>query len=270
MTSALPLSVAIPCKNSERTIGRTLESLRGLASEIIGVDSGSEDGTIRLLEEVGARVERITWAGYNDAAQRALEMCTQPWAMILDSDESIEPELAASMRSALSAVDDSICGFAVNRRVWYRGRFLNHAWQPEWRVRIVRRRLVPDSIRYQGLDPHGSIALLGRGVGRFERLSGILRHDTITDMASFMAQQVRWASAAARSLHAGGARGSYWKLLTSPPGAFLKQMVLKQAWRDGWRGWCAAAATTAATLVKHAILLDLSRESGPREGGGSA
>jgi hypothetical protein len=61
----------------------------------------------------------------------------------------------------------------------------------------------------------------------------------------------------AASLAATGARGSTWGLITSPPAAFLKQVVLKQAWRDGRPGWMAAASTAAGTLMKHIALLEL-------------
>ena len=65
------------------------------------------------------------------------------------------------------------------------------------------------------------------------------------------------ASTMARSLHAAGVRTSPLRLMLSPPGAFLKQIVLKQAWRDGTPGWLAAASTAAASLMKHAVLLEL-------------
>jgi hypothetical protein len=38
----------------------------------------------------------------------------------------------------------------------------------------------------------------------------------------------------------------------------MKQMVVRQAFRDGWRGWVAAAATASAALCKQAALLELS------------
>ena len=64
--SLMPLSVSIVCKNSESTIGRTLESVAGLATEIVAVDSGSTDGTIALLEQHKARIIRSPWLGYID------------------------------------------------------------------------------------------------------------------------------------------------------------------------------------------------------------
>ena len=50
--SALPLSVAIVTLNEEANLPRLLASIRGLASEIVIIDSGSTDRTIAALRFV--------------------------------------------------------------------------------------------------------------------------------------------------------------------------------------------------------------------------
>ena len=89
----MPLSVAIVCRNNDATIGRTLESVAGLAAEVVAVDSGSTDGTIPLLERHGARVIRSDWKGHVATKQMALEACVQEWVLCIDSDESLQPDL---------------------------------------------------------------------------------------------------------------------------------------------------------------------------------
>jgi glycosyltransferase involved in cell wall biosynthesis len=255
----LPLSAAIVCRDSERTIGRTLDSVAGLAAEIVALDSGSTDGTIGILERSGARVVRVAWQGHVATKQQALDACTLAWVLALDSDESLTPRLRASIEQALSRDDPALAGYEVNRVVYYRGRPLRHAWQPEWRLRLVRR----GAARWTGLDPHDTLALVQSDAPRrVGRLDGALRHDSIETFAAFLGKQARHAEVMAASLHAAGRNGSPMRLLLSPPGAFLKQIVLKGAWRDGWPGWLAAASTAAGSLMKHAILIERSRSAG--------
>ncbi|MCC6284027.1 MAG: glycosyltransferase family 2 protein [Phycisphaerales bacterium] len=269
MSEPLPLSAAIVCRNNDDTIERTLASVRPLCAEIVALDSGSTDGTIGLLERFGARVDRVSWRGHIATKQAALESCTQPWVLCIDSDESIEPDLAASIRASLAGAADDLAGLMVNRKVWYDGRYLDHAWQPEWRLRLVRRALVPGQARWGGVDPHDKLEVQGR----VERVAGTMRHDTVRGLGRFLAAQVSLAQASARSLHAAGRRGSRWRLIASPPGAFVKQIVMKRAFLDGWRGWCAAGSAAAGALMKHAMLLDLDRAArerahpGPGTGG---
>lgn len=247
------LSVAIVCRDNERTIGRTLESVRGLATEIIAVDSGSTDGTVGLLERHNAMIVRTRWKGYVATKQLALEACTQEWVLCLDSDESVEPDLRVALEWVLARNEASPDGYTINRKVYYRGRPLNFAWQPERRVRLVRR----GRARWGGLDPHDALEVQGR-IGA---LAGTLRHDSVGTWGEFLEKQAQHSVLMAASMWRQGQRGSLLRLLTSPVSAVLKQLVLKQAWRDGWPGWLAAASTGASALMKHAALIELSRTS---------
>ncbi len=257
MAEPLDLSVAIMCKDNEDTIRRTLESVAPLASEIVAVDSGSTDRTMDALRAFHARIEERPWQGYIQTCQIAMELCTKSWVLAIDTDESIEPDLADAIRDALERDDESIAGYRMNRKVWYRGRFLNHAWQPEWRLRLVRRSLIPDRIRSMGAEPHHRIDWFQPDPAlRISDLQGTMRHDTIRDLRSFLAGQIRLADQGAATLAARGVRPSRRRVVTSPIGALTKQIILKQAWRDGWRGWVAGGSAALATLAKHVLLFD--------------
>lgn len=252
--ATLPLSVAIVCRNNERTIGRTLASVKDLASEIVAVDSGSTDGTIALLENAGATIIRSAWLGHIRTKQTALDACTQEWVLALDSDESLEPTLADSIRKTLVGAPIAD-GFEINRKVWWDGVWLNHAWQPEWRLRLVRR----GKFRWGGYDPHDALEPADGGVASVTRLAGDMRHESFTTMAEHLAAQARYAEIAAESYLKMGRRTNVWKMTFNPVSAFLKQLILRQAFRDGWRGWAAAGAVAATTLMKHLVLLERQR-----------
>ncbi len=256
---ALPLSVALACRNNAATIGRLLDSLAPLgACEIVALDNGSTDGTIEMLERAGATVIRGQWRGYAKTKQEVMDACTRPWILNLDSDESLEPGLAAAIADAVRRDVPGIVAYRVNRQTWYRGRPLRHAWQPEWITRLVQR----GAAEWTGTEPHprlevrtgGRIADLGGGEG------ANLRHDSFATFAEHLARQATYSRLGAEALFAEGVRGSYLRLLTSPPGAFFKQLVLKRAFLDGPPGWLAAATTAAGTLMKHAILIELSQK----------
>ncbi len=258
MQMALPLSVATVCKNNRDTMSRVLESVAGLATEIVAVDSGSTDGTLDLLREHGVHIIETEWKGHIATKQMALEACSQPWVLHLDSDEPVEPDLAASIRALIEQDDDAVGGARVNRKVWYRGRFLNHVWQPEWRLRLVRQRDIQSGrAKWGGLDPHDKL-YLDADTGRVEDLHGTLRHESFETFAEHLAKQIALSRIAADSMYAAGKRGSRWRLLVSPPGAFMKQIIAKQGWRDGRAGWLAAGSSAAGALMKHMMLLERS------------
>ncbi|MDX2146454.1 MAG: glycosyltransferase family 2 protein [Planctomycetota bacterium] len=274
------LSIAIICKNNQTTIGRTLEASGSLAAavhrqhqsaransdrgvheliEIVAVDSGSTDGTLALLESAGARIIRTDWRGYVGTKQFALEACRGDWILSLDSDESPEPELIETIAALVIAGQASEDAFEINRKIWYAGAFLEHAWQPEWRLRLVRRGVA----RWTGIDPHDKLEVQRHykeggapSVSRLPR-SAAIRHDCLESPWAFLGRQVSHSRLFAQGLFDAGKRTSPLRLATSPAGAFLKQLLLKRAWRDGWRGWVASACHAAASGMKHACLLHI-------------
>ncbi|MBL8990798.1 MAG: glycosyltransferase family 2 protein [Phycisphaerae bacterium] len=253
----LPLSVAIVCRDNVGTIGAAVDSVRDLAAEIVALDNGSTDGTIELLESRGVRVERTQWLGHIRTKQRALEACRQPWILSIDSDESVRPDLAESIRRAFAGGEPGEPALAVRRVVYYRARPLKHAWQPEWRTRLVR----AGSARWAGRDPHDVLTPVDPSV-RPRRLDGVLRHDSISTFIEFLHKQVQYGRISADELHAAGKRSGPFRLVVSPCGAFLKQLVVKRSFLDGWPGWLAASSACIASAAKHVALIELGRTNG--------
>ena len=254
--ATLPLSVAVICRDNERTIGQTLDSVRGLARQIVVVDSGSTDGTLKLARTAGAEVVEQAWLGFGAQKNVAAKHCREPWILFLDSDESVEPNLAAAMREALKLDDPAIGGYEVNRAIVFAGRMMQHAWRPEWRLRLVRNGWAA----WSDDRVHESLDFINAHAGaRIERLRGDLRHDAIPSITAHLAKQLEYAELGAADYIAKGRTGGVSSLVTSPIGAWAKQMLRRQAWRDGWRGWSAASISACATLMKHLVLLERTR-----------
>lgn len=254
--NATDLSAAIVCRNNADTIGAVLDSLRGLASQLVVVDSGSNDATMELVLACRAWAEVVllqtAWRGHIATKQLALRACTRRHALCLDSDEPLTPQLASAVRDACAR---DLPAARVNRVVEYRGHLLEHCWQPEWRLRLVRTDLVADGrAAWGGLDPHDKLSV-GPSVP-VEDLTGTLIHRSFASFEEHLGNQIRLQAVSARSLRRAGKRGSRLRLVTSPPGAFLKQLVLKSSWRDGRAGWLAAGTAAAGALMKHMILLE--------------
>ena len=87
------ISVVTVCYNSERTIRRTLESVRGQTYgniEYVVVDGGSTDGTLAVLDEyrhVIAKFVSEPDSGVYDAMNKGVRMATGDWIHILNSDD---------------------------------------------------------------------------------------------------------------------------------------------------------------------------------------
>jgi glycosyltransferase involved in cell wall biosynthesis len=138
----VPVSVIVPIKNEAENLPRCLGSITW-ADEILVVDSQSTDGSQRIAEEAGARVVQFefngTWPKKKNWALEHLPFRNE-WIFILDADEVLPSEAEAEFRAAIANAGSTV-GFWINRRFMFMGRWLRHAYYPNWNLRLFRHSL---------------------------------------------------------------------------------------------------------------------------------
>lgn len=78
-------------KNEAETIRPCLESVQGIASQMVIVDTGSTDNTVEIARKLGATVISFPWTDHFAAARNAaLEPLTTDWVLSLDADEELD------------------------------------------------------------------------------------------------------------------------------------------------------------------------------------
>lgn len=88
------LSVILATRNEEANIGRCLESVKGIADEIIVLDEYSEDKTVEISKRHGAKVFlEPHHDNFHITKQKALEKAKGDWILQLDADEVVTPKL---------------------------------------------------------------------------------------------------------------------------------------------------------------------------------
>ena len=85
----IPLTIIILTFNEEANIKFAVNSGIGWAEEIIVLDSGSTDGTIKIAEELGAKIFYRKFDNYANQRNYALKELpiTTEWILFLDADE---------------------------------------------------------------------------------------------------------------------------------------------------------------------------------------
>ena len=254
----MKISACLITLNEERNLPRCLTSVAPLADEILVVDSGSTDATAEIARQFGARVVRQDWLGYVGQKNFALDRAAHPWALSLDADEEISPELAAAIARVKSgpAVESPGApnGYQVSRLVYYHGRWIRHGdWYPDRLVRLFRR----DIARFTGGRVHEKLDLSGE----HPLLPGHLHHYTYADPTDRAARCALYAGLWAQSAHEQGRRAHPWSPALHSLGRFLKGYLLKGGLLDGAVGWDVAAGNAREVWLKYHRLLELNRES---------
>ncbi|WP_244501768.1 glycosyltransferase family 2 protein [Stappia sp. ES.058] len=232
MTAAPPISVFIIAHNEEDRIARAIRSVESFADEVIVVDSGSTDQTVRRAESRGARVLVNPWPGYGAQKRFAEDQCRNDWLFNLDADEAATTSLAEEIKTLAA------CG-ALERA-------------PFWRVRI-RDVFAHESGPAAWAYGYNQIRLYDRTKGRFSaspvhdtvrppkgaaiaQLEGAMAHRSIRSVAFHVEKMNRYSTMQADDMAARGRRIGRWRLVTEFPLAFLKAYVLRRYALYGWWG----------------------------------
>jgi len=244
----LPLSVVLISYNEEDNIERTLEAVKDIASEIIVVDSGSTDKTVEIARHFGAKVFIEKWKGYREQKNSALKKASQEWILSLDCDEVVSEELKKSIIGALKKPEAD--GYILKRKTIYLGKPLNYAWQPDERLRLVKKSSNP---RWEGGDIHEYLVI----DGKTKVLDGYLYHYTYRDLKDHFSKVVTYSKLSAEDLWKNGKKFSFHKLLLNPSASFIREYFLKRGFLDGIRGLLVAVSATFYTFLKYAYLWEM-------------
>jgi tetratricopeptide (TPR) repeat protein len=199
------VSLCLITRDEARNLPRVIESVRGLATEIIVVDTGSTDDTIRVAERLKAKVETIAWEDdFAAARNHSLRLATGDWILVLDADDEIcrenIPSLVDWLRQSPS-VDvvglyrryphpemqrDSV---SVQPRLFRNHRGLRFAGAVhEQLVHADGRMALPDVTLTATIYHHGAIEGPGATARRRERNSRILKRVLEQDPADLRAR----------------------------------------------------------------------------------
>ena len=139
---SLDLAVVILTYNEGRHIARALQSVAGLASRIIVVDSFSTDDTVAIACLHGAVVLQHKFSNHAKQFQWGLDnaLITEKWIMRLDADEIIEPDLVEEIISKLPRMSNDVVGINLKRKHIFMGRWVRHGGRyPLLLLRVWRR-----------------------------------------------------------------------------------------------------------------------------------
>src|SRR5208283_4796231 len=241
----IPLSVCLVVQNEQDNLPRVLQSMQGIADEIIVVDGGSADRTPEIAREFGARVFFRAFTNHADQKNYAASLASHDWIFLLDADEELSKELKESVRQWKERTPQCDV-YEMSRLTWYLGAWIHHSrWYPDWQRRIYER----GSASFAGAI-HSAL----RYDGKIGRLDGDLLHYTIRNYAEHEAKLDRYTSAIAQEMFDQGKRNWRGAMWFAAPWSWVRHFVLGSGFLDGYRGALIAQMAARGVRQKFAKL----------------
>lgn len=248
----IALTATIITFNEEKNIERCLQSLQGVADEIVVIDSHSKDQTKSICERFGVTFITHDFKGHIEQKNVAIDRASHPWILSLDADEALTEELRASILSVKK--NPTLYGYSFNRLTYYCGHWVRYCgWYPDTKLRLVHK----DHARWTGVNPHDRLAMNhGEPIGH---LKGDLLHYSYYTREDHLRQIDYFSRIAAKELIQRGKKSSWPLIALKVTAQFFKSFILKTGFLDGKTGWTISRLSAFATYKKYHTLLKLNR-----------
>jgi hypothetical protein len=255
----LPISVVIVSKNAAAQLPRVIRSVRDWTDEVILGLTNETDNSAEVATALGATVCELTWQGYRDTKNAAVQRARNRWILSLDCDEEVPIGLRDEIATFIRDVGTGAHVAArFPRKTWFLDRWIAHGdWYPDHCTRLFDR----DRARWGGgatherLECDGPVALLKSDLLHYSFDS--VRHAVIkllntADLAA--AQHVAQKRPAPRL-----------KMITHPAWAFFRCYVIKRGFLDGTPGLIVAGLAAVGRFTKYSRQYEALRARPPSE-----
>lgn len=223
------LSVVVSAYNEEKTLGRCLASVAGLADEIIVVDNTSLDKTVNVAKKYTKKIfTRPNRLMLNTNKNFGFAKATGEWILNLDADEVVTTELAAEIKKMLQA-NPSDDGFWIKRKNYSFGKWIQHGlWWPDKQIRLFRRE--------KGIFPCVHIHEYIRVEGTIGELMEPYVHYNYESVHQYLLKIDRTSSSEAIFLTEAKYQLAWYDAIRFPVSDFIKIYFAEGGYKDGLHG----------------------------------
>jgi len=232
-TSINKLSVVIITKNEEKVITDAIKSSL-FANEVLVLDSGSTDETINIAKNLGVKVLHQEWLGFGKQKQKAVELASNDWVFVLDSDERISNELQQEIVQVLNNPKND--GYFVPRLNNFFGKDIKTCGlYPDYTIRLFNRK----KGKFSEVEVHESVQLSNPGY-----LKSNIIHSAYDSIEEFITKQNRYSTLNHK-------KRNMIKAIINPYWTFFKLFILKRGFLDGWHGFVISKLYAQYTFWKY-------------------
>ena len=225
------ISASIIAKNEEKNIGPCIERLKNWADEIIVVDGYSEDNTVTIAENLGAKVVKHRFEGdFSKERNLAMGNASGDWVLHLDADDRVSDEFKKSVDNVIDNANNIVV-YKFKRKNYFLGHFMENGGWYHYIPNLVKR----DSVKFEG-------ALHERPVhtGEVGVIEADVEHYPFESISQFIIRHNRYSSIDAEKMYKKEGKSKLKEVRRNAIGrtfkVFWKMYIKKKGYREGIYG----------------------------------
>lgn len=239
----IPISVVVITKNEEENIAECLKSAAG-ADEIIVLDDDSTDKTAEIAKRYTDKVFSRKMDIEGKHRNYAYSLARNDWALSLDADERMSPELIAELAELFKNGTEPHKAYTIPIKTYIGSRWIKHAgWYPAPKVRLFERR----SFKYEEAEVHPRVFI----DGTCGHLKKDIVHYSYRDFHDFFQSLNNQTTLEARKWFKERRRINFIKMYRKGASRFLKAYVQKGGFKDGFLGFVVSWAGAAYQFMSY-------------------
>lgn len=239
------ISVIIITHNEAANIGRCLHSIKGIADEVIVVDSFSIDETVSIAKASGAIVIQHAFEGYGAQKYFAQQQASNDWILSMDADEALSDTLQQSILTIKA--NPRYNAYKFNFLTNYCGNWIRHCgWYPDPKLRLwdkTKGTMLTDKV-------HEGFVLNSRNE-QVGFLNGDMLHYSFNTISDHLKKIQHYSQIGAEFDVARGKKCSLIKLLLAPKWEFLNSFIFHLGFLDGYYGYVVCKNSAFASFAKY-------------------
>lgn len=243
-TVMISISVVIITFNEEKNISRCLDSIVGVADDVVVVDSYSKDKTEEICRTKGARFIQHAFEGHIEQKNWAITQAKHPYILSLDADEALDEELKKSIVAIKQNWTSD--GYYMNRLTNYCGKWIKHCgWYPDKKLRLWDSR----KGKWAGVNPHDRYEMIPDANIAF--LKGDILHYSYYTEEDHFKQIEYFTTISSLEYYKKGKKTNIMILYISPIVKFIRDYIIKLGILDGKEGYMISRNSAYATYQKY-------------------
>lgn len=240
----LPVSCFIIARNEADRIGRTIDAVKDWVDEVLVIDSGSTDDTVKVAEAAGARVIFNAWPGFGQQKRFGEDQCRNTWLLNVDADEVVTPLLRTAISNLFLDRSPPLAVYGTKVNVVYPGWTRPRAFAADHyclRLYDKTRARFKDSTLHDSVDP---------GSEQVGDLPGGLDHYSVRSLDDLIRKCDERATYNAEHSKPKSAFELNVRLITDLPANFLKYYIVRTHMFGGMTGLQFATITAFYRWVR--------------------